>query len=245
MFMSDQHTSDPGPLLPWSTIARNLSEHADNPVHTDDGARAAGFDAAIVAGTTVHAYLTHPPAVAWGLDWLAAGWSEVRFLAPVFDADQVDCVPVDDSLIEARVGGSVRATLAVSLDAPSVGPLTGEVLPTMTIHLADGPGTYGIRAGDDLGYYAEQNISHPAVWSSIGNTVTKANCVDGPWVHVRSAITHLARVSADACVTVETRVADRFSTRAGDRVVLDIRASVDEQPVAIIEHESIIRLTTA
>lgn len=242
--MSDQHTSGPGSLLPWSTIARNLAEHVDNPVHTDEGARAAGFDAAIVAGTTVHAYLTHPAAAAWGLDWLAAGWSEVRFLAPVFDADSVDCVPVGDSLIEARVGGAVRATLAVSLDAPPACRPTGEVLPTITIDLADGPGSYGIRAGDDLGYYTEQNVSHPAVWSSIGNTVTKANCVKGPWVHVRSAITHLARVSADASVTVESRVADRFSSRAGDRVVLDIRASVDEQSVAIIEHESIIRLAT-
>lgn len=232
------------PLVPWSTIARNLPEHADNPVHTDEGARAAGFEAAIVAGTTVHAYLTHPAASAWGLDWLAQGWSEVRFLAPVFDADTVDCAPIDDTLIEARVGGSVRATLAVALDAPAISSATGELLPTMTIDLADGPGTYGIRAGDDLEYYAEHNIAHPAAWSSIANTVTKANFVTGPWVHVRSAITHLGPARADATVTVESSVADRFSTRAGDRVVLDIRVSVGDQPVAIIEHESIIRLAT-
>jgi acyl dehydratase len=234
----------PPPLLPWSTVARNLPEHADNPVHTDEGARAAGFDAAIVAGTTVHAYLTHPAASAWGLDWLARGWSEVRFLAPVFDADTVDCVPIDNNLIEARVGGSVRATLAVALDAPTVGTAGSEQLPAMTVDLASGPATYGTRAGDDLEYYAKHNIAHPAVWSSIGNTITKANFVTGPWVHVRSAITHLAPAAADAIVTVESTVADRFSTRAGDRVVLDIRVRVGELPVAVIEHESIIRLAT-
>lgn len=242
--MSEQRVSDRDPLLPWSTTARNLPEHADNPVHTDDGARAAGFDAAIVAGTTVHAYLTHPPAAAWGLDWLAHGWSEVRFLAPVFDADAVDCVPFDNSIIEAQVGGSVRATLAVALDPPTVGSAKGEPLSSMTIDLGEGSGTYGIRAGDDLPIYADANLAHPTVWSTIGNTVTKANCVNGPWVHVRSAVTHLAAAPADAILVVESTIADRFSTRAGDRVVLDIRATVDGRPVAIIEHESIVRLAT-
>lgn len=234
----------PTPLQPWSTVARNLPEHADNPVHTDDGARAAGFEAAIVAGTTVHAYLTHPPAAAWGPDWLSDGWSEVRFIAPVFDADMVDCVPADGSMIEARVGGSVRATLAVSLDRPTVDPQTGDRLPTMQLRLADGLATYGIRAGDDLDRYSTSDLAHPAVWSVVGNRVTMANCVTGPWVHVRSAITHLAEVSVAATLTLESTITDRFTTRAGDRVMLDVRASVGGEPVAIIEHESIIRLRT-
>lgn len=229
-------------LQPWSTVARNLPEHADNPVHTDEGARAAGFAAAIVAGTTVHAYLTHPVAAGWGRDWLAGGWSEVRFVSPVFDLDAVDCIPVDDTRIEARVGGDVRATLAISLDRPSPEPQVGDPLPTMEFDLTDGLATYGMRAGDDLGLYADTGLAHPAVWSVVGNRVTLAHFVTGPWVHVRSAITHLAPVSAEAMLFVESTVAKRFTTRAGDRVVLDVRASVDGEPVAIIEHESIIRL---
>ena len=39
----------------WSVQARNLPEHASNPIHTDEGGRAAGFDAALVAGVTVYA----------------------------------------------------------------------------------------------------------------------------------------------------------------------------------------------
>lgn len=230
-------------LLPWSTVAKNLPEHADNPVHTDDGARAAGFDAAIVAGTTVHAYLTHPVAAAWGDDWLSGGWSEVRFLAPVFDGDAVDCIPVEH-IIEGRVGGTVRATLAVSLDRPTIHPQDGEPLPPMELALADGLSSYGSRAGDDLDY-ASAGLTHPVVWSVIGNRVTLLNCVDGPWVHVRSAISHLAPVPADATVRVESTIAARPTTRAGDRVTLDIRVSVDGNPVAVIEHESIIRLRSA
>ncbi|MGI9595646.1 MAG: hypothetical protein ACR2QK_05780, partial [Acidimicrobiales bacterium] len=65
-------------LQPWSTSAVNLPDHADNPIHTDAGAQAAGFDRALVAGTTVYAYMTHPIMDGWGLDWLAGGGGELR-----------------------------------------------------------------------------------------------------------------------------------------------------------------------
>ena len=57
----------------WSTVAVNLPDHANNAIHTDGGARAAGFTSALVAGVTVYAYMTHVPAVAWGREWLASG----------------------------------------------------------------------------------------------------------------------------------------------------------------------------
>jgi len=67
----------------WSVQARNLPEHASNPIHTDEGGRAAGFDAALVAGVTVYAYVTRPIVEAWGPGWLAEGGATVEFLAPV------------------------------------------------------------------------------------------------------------------------------------------------------------------
>ncbi len=92
-------TGAPG-LQAWSAAAVNLAEHADNVIHTDAGARAAGFPSALVAGVTVYAYMTHVPAAAWGLDWLRTGGAHVRFRSPVFDGDPVDYVPrrrvVDD-----------------------------------------------------------------------------------------------------------------------------------------------------
>ncbi len=42
-------------LQPWSISAVNLPDHADNLVHTDEGAIAVGFERALVAGTTVYA----------------------------------------------------------------------------------------------------------------------------------------------------------------------------------------------
>ena len=96
----------------WSVQARNLPEHARNPIHTDAGSRAAGFGTAMVAGTTVYAYLTRPVVDTWGVDWLRGGAALVEFASPVQPDDTVRCVPfVADGHVEVRatVGGEVRA----------------------------------------------------------------------------------------------------------------------------------------
>ena len=112
----------------WSVQARNLPEHARNPIHTDAGARAAGFDAAIVAGVTVYAYLTRPVVNTWGVDWLRRGGALVEFASPIHADETVDCVPfVDDSNIEvqARVADEVRGRCTAWLIAPDVTGSTG------------------------------------------------------------------------------------------------------------------------
>ncbi len=44
-------------------------------------------------------------------------------------------------------------------------------------------------------------------------------------------------------MTVSASLVDRFDSRAGERVVLDLIARIDDTPVAHIEHESIVRLS--
>ena len=66
-------TTDGSTPAPWPVVARNLSEHSSNPIHPDAGAQAAGFPAALVAGVTTYAYLTHPIVAAWGRDGLEHG----------------------------------------------------------------------------------------------------------------------------------------------------------------------------
>ena len=65
-------------------------------IHTDEGAREAGFSAALVAGVTSYAYLTHPVVEAWGVDWLRHGGGEVRFRSPVISGDLLTCTPAAD-----------------------------------------------------------------------------------------------------------------------------------------------------
>jgi hypothetical protein len=237
------------PLRAWSVTARNLPEHADNPIHTDEGARAAGFDAAIVAGVTVHAYLTRPVVEAWGTVWLAGGSSTVEFLAPVLADDLVDCVPVpatDGSVeVQALVGGDLRARLVVWREAPVVddgGRRAGAPLPAHVEPLADGRADYAQRAGDDLSLYVDEGIVHPCAWPSLANGVMIRHLVDGPWIHTGSRIVHHATAVVGSDALIEATVVDRFETRRGTRAVVDVRISVDGSPVATLEHEALVFL---
>ncbi|MEM1333761.1 MAG: MaoC family dehydratase [Actinomycetota bacterium] len=102
-------------LSTWTVTAINAPEHAGNTIHTDAGARAQGFPAALVAGVTTYAYLTRPLVEAWGHHWLRSGGGEVRFRAPVFAGDQVAVVPTPTGH-----GARVEAVVAERGDGPLV-----------------------------------------------------------------------------------------------------------------------------
>ena len=231
----------------WRVTAINLPEHARNPIHTDEGARAAGFPRALVAGVTTYAYMTHPLAAAWGHDWLGSGGGEVRFRSPVFQSDDVLCEASHDGetwVVSARVGdGKARAELRGVRDAGLVPePRGGESLQPLVIELVGQYGTeYGSRAGDDLTIYRAEGIVHPAVWPALANAVVHAQLARGSWIHTRSVVRHHAIVAAGSTATVHAVVVDRFH-RSGERAVIDVRIEVGGQIVATLEHEAIIAL---
>ena len=236
---------------PWSVTAQNLPEHAGNPIHTDGGARAEGFPAALVAGVTTYAYLTHPLVAAWGPDWLTRGGGEVRFRAPVFAGRALTCMPTtrpDGSVtveaVDPTEDRNPRAVFEAVRDAgPPPAARTGEVLPSRQLVLDGRYGAdHGARAGDDLALYLQEGIVHPAVWPAIANTVMSTELVNGPWIHTRSIVRHHAVAHQGATVTVHATVVDRF-VRHGERAVVDIVIDHDGAPVATLEHEAIIDLT--
>lgn len=237
------------PLTSWSVAAKNLPDHARNPIHTDEGAHAAGFDAALVAGVTTYVYLAHPPVAAWGLDWVSHGSADVRFLAPVLDGDLVVCVPTaapDGSGVEARVAEEVRATCELAadhFDPLPAAPRPGDELEPCEFTLSDGWNDYGTRAGDDLPLFADHSIVHPAVWPALANEMVHNQLARGPWVHTRSRIQHHAAGNFGATVRVSAAVIRRFTTRAGERAIVDVRIHEDDQLLAAIEHEALVVLT--
>jgi hypothetical protein len=234
----------------------NLPEHAGNVIHTDEGARAAGFDAALIAGVTVYAYLTHPVAAAWGLDWVRSGGAHVSFQTPVLDGEVVDCVPVVPEEprsgpagasweIQARVGDEIRARSTMWRGMPTDDRREArmvEQLESLSVPLSGEWEGYGARAGDDLELYASEGIVDPAVWPALANTITRVNLVRGPWIHTRSLIRHHGLGRLGSIATVEGVVIDRFTTRAGERAVLDISIHADGELLASLEHEAIIAL---
>ena len=236
---------------PWTVTAQNLPEHAGNRIHTDAGARAEGFPAALVAGVTTYAYLTHPLVAAWGVDWLARGGGEVRFSAPVFARRQLECTPTaqpDGSVtveaVDPTEDRNPRAVFAALRDAgPPPVARDGKALPSRQLVLDGRYGAdYGARAGDDLALYVREGIVHPAVWPAIANTVMSTDVVRGSWIHTRSIIRHHAVAHQGTTVVVHATVVDRF-VRHGERAVVDVVIEHDGAPVATIEHEAIIDLT--
>lgn len=238
------------PLTTWSVRAVNLPDHASNPIHTDAGGRAAGFDGALVAGVTTYAYLTHPPAAAtgpgWGLDWVAGGGAELRLVAPVLDGDAIDCEPVADGdggwAIEARVGSETRASAQVWTGGAAWPTRGGERLEPLSVVLDESWLDYAERAGDDLGLYRAHGIVAPVAWPRLANDVFHGQLVDGPWIHTRSRIQHLGVGRLGGTARVDTSVVRRFSTRSGERAIADVEITVDGAPVAQIEHEALVAL---
>ena len=232
----------------WLVKAQNLPEHARNPIHTDAGAQAAGFPRALVAGVTTYAYMTHPLIVAWGEDWLARGGGEIRFRRPVFDHDVLRCVPVaDGEAVEVQAITSEpeqpRAIFRAVRDGGAVAPLReGEVLPSKEFQLIDTFSCdYGLRAGDDLSFFADRGLVHPAVWPALANDIVYNFVARGSWVHMRSIIRHHATAAVGATAELRSVVVKRFESH-GERAVLDVHIVVDDQVVASLEHEAIVAL---
>ncbi len=240
-------------LPSWSIDAVNLAEHADNLVHTHEGGIAAGYGGAVVAGTTIYAYLTRPAAQGWGLAWVRGGSAEVRFRAPILADERVDVVANPDpsglepgrAIIEARGPTGLCATLDVGLGGDEPLAPTGERLEPLVVELGERWVGYAARAGEDLALYAEHGIVHPVGWPALANRVFATQLVDGPWIHTRSSVRHLGTAAPGDTAVVEAWVVDRFEGRTGERAVVDVRISVERRPVAVIEHEAIVRLSTS
>jgi MaoC like domain len=244
---------------PWSIGARNLPEHANNSIHTDEGARAAGFEKALVAGVTSYAYCLHPVIEHFGLEWLGTGEAEVRFRSPVFDGDLVSFPLVDlttnpaldpgEVSVDARVARSDRPLVTVSAwnmhrptPYPATTPRPGEMLQTVYLTLEGEYGSqYALRSGNTEDQCAKAGLVHPGVWPALGNYVFHRQLARGPWIHTRSIVRQFAAVADGTEAEISSTVIERFQ-RGGERAIADVTVRVKGQVVAAIEHEAIVDL---
>lgn len=232
----------------WSITARNLPEHAGNPIHTDAGARAAGFERALVAGVTSYAYCCHPVLERLGLEWVASGAGEVRFRSPVFDGERLDLVAGDraDGGLDVAVTAERAERPLVEMAAWPTHPSPtavrpGEELEPVVVRLEGEYGAdYAARAGDGAALLPD-GIVHPALWPALANRIFHAQLVRGSWVHTRSIVRHHALADGGGEAEVTAVVVRRFH-RHGERAVADVTIRVDGTTVATLEHEAIIDL---
>lgn len=256
---------------PWRLTARNLAAHAGNPIHTDAGAQAAGYPSALVAGVTVHAWLTHPAVVAWGDDWRRWGGGSVRFRRPVFDREEVTCVAAPDDepgtlRIEARGGADpvARAVLvALPPDASIVAPAPFPVVPRHDRFEADAAvlsavealgsidaeldgawgAAYAAESGDDLDAYADGRTVHPGVYLEAAHLALTRNIGLPAWIHTASTYRHHgALLPVGTAVSVRSRVVEAAVVKGRDEIRLDVQLVVDDRVAVSVDHRAIVRL---
>jgi hypothetical protein len=252
-------------LQPYALVAFNTATASSNRIHDDSVAQQLGFRGGLVPGVDVYAYLTHPPAAAWGRPWLERGTMRARFLQPVYDGERTDIRPTGAGALEARgPTGAVCATAHAGLPAerPAIAlddwpdvdqstdppPAAPEVLVPGTAFGLAPHGFHAERAVDylvdvreDLPLYRDDRIAHPGWVLRDANYVLSANVRLGPWIHVESIVQHHGvvedgdEVSARALVTAEWE-------RKGHRfVTLDVLHLAGARPVARTEHTAIYR----
>jgi len=267
-------TPPPPQPPPWRLVARNLPAHAGNPIHTDAGAQAAGFPSALVAGVTVHAWLTHPAVVAWGDEWRGWGGGSVRFRRPVLDREEVSCVAAADAdepgalRIEALGGVDpvARAVLVAhrpdrSLAAPAPFPATPrhdrfpadatvlgavESLGSVDAVLdGDWGARYAADTGDDLPAYVDGATVHPGVFLEAAHLALTRNIGLPAWIHTASTYRHHgALLAVGTTVSVRSRVVEATVRKGRDELRLDVQLVVGDRVAVSVDHLAIIRLPT-
>jgi acyl dehydratase len=238
---------------PYTVNAFNSSRLSENKIHDDAVASRFGFRGGLVPGVDVYAYMTHLPVARWGRAWLARGAATCRFEKPVYDGDDatVTARETADGLdIGVQSHGEPCAAGVATLPASprarggaderslAVGALLGmkplDVTPDVAArYLAD------VRETDPL--YAREGLVHPGLILRTCNWALMHNVVLGPWIHVGSAVQHLAAAHVGDEVSVRARVSANYERKRHRFVELDAVVVANRTPVAHITHTAIYR----
>jgi hypothetical protein len=249
----------------YSVVAFNTATASANKIHDDAVAASLGFRGGLVPGVDVYAYLCHPPADRWGLDWLRHGTMRARFHAPVYDGDVVHVSSPDGEHLELHddegarcADGAATAAGAVApppVDAwpdvpqtPSPPPASPEVLvPGTAFGLephrfhADKHAEYLAEVREELPLYRDAGVAHPGWLLRDANYVLSANVRLGPWIHVESVVQHFATVDDGQEVGCRSIVTEEWEHKGHRFVRLDVLHTADGRPVARTDHTAIYR----
>jgi hypothetical protein len=253
----------------YEVVAFNTAVESDNKIHDDEVARRFGFRGGLVPGVDVYAYLTHPPAEAWGLDWLARGTMRARFAKPVYEGVRVVVEPVEQhdrwASLELRdADGELCATAEAALPerAPAPDdagwPAAGQVatdarppaspasLPPGAVFGLEPHGFHADRAGEyleavrePLPLYREAKVAHPGWLLRDANYVLARNVRLGPWIHVESSATHVGLVHDGQTVETRARVTREWEHKGHRFVTLDVGVLADGELAVRVEHTAI------
>ena len=132
----------------WKGTAYNQVPHSRNEIHGDKIAKLFGFKGGLVPGVTVSAYLLHPAAVSYGMDFLERGFAHVRVSSPLYDEQAFEVHienqsgDLDRCQHEQQGDQGYSAVLVPNGEAPCA---------TAEIHIAGSKTNPPVRREDELG----------------------------------------------------------------------------------------------
>jgi hypothetical protein len=222
-----------------------------NPIHDADGAAAAGYSGALVAGVRTYGWVAETVMEVFGLAWVRQGWADFTLRRPLHAGDRVSVTVAEDGTIAASVGdrfvldggvGVGEAPWLAELDPPDPAPGADPppVRPSYVVETAPlgqvlrPLGAYISAAAarrlvsDDLGLAsspvvdeADPVLLHPFFLAARMAPLTRHNFTYGPTIHVRTQIQHLGGGVADQEITIGARLVDAFERNGHGYQVLD------------------------
>ena len=234
----------------YSVTAFNRAVDHENKVHDPEFARRVGFRGGLVPGVDVFAYLTHPVSERWGLEWLAGGGLEARFVQPVYDGDRISVRVAEEGAGRLRLEatnaeGTVCATglaerstgdpppraedwpLAPLPDPrPPAAPeafRAAPVLGSLEVTFDEAAARAQLEeVRETLPAYAAERTVHPGQLLRLADQVISANVSLPPWMHVSSRARFFARARLGDPLSVRARLVDLFEKKGHQFVSLDV-----------------------
>ncbi len=227
-----------------------------NPIHSTGGAKAYGYEGALVGGASVYGWAVRTIVEALGEVWLDEGWAEVQFRRPVYPGDELDISVADDGVFNIAKGDQVcirgevglgEANWLVDLAMPtSLKPdPPADKLPALTMENAPVGRDLKARAVptpvDEIVAFAREKEGeslecflskrprlHPG-WIASQLTHLLHHSYDyGPAIHAASHMQHLRPAYAGQTLTVAGHCVEAYE-RKGHHYIVNDGAILGEQ----------------
>jgi acyl dehydratase len=256
-------------MTPYRVRAYNRSHDSENKIHDDQVARRYGFTGALVPGVEVYAYLMHAPVERWGREFLERGAAKCRFVAPVYDGEEVEIASVEREGVfelEARSRGQVCATGSASLpgEGAAPGPETasrarppardarpeaseeslpvGGALAALPYEASDASASEYLRdVRETDGLYARERLVHPGLVLRMCNRALLESVRLGPWIHVASEVRNLSAARVGETLEARACVTGNYERKGHRFVEFDAMVIASGRPAARVRHTAIYR----
>ena len=252
----------------YKVIAENHAQTSENRIHSDDVAARLGFRGALVPGVAVYGYMTHPLVEQLGEQWLSQHATNVRFLKPAYEGDElrielktqadryeITCVgPRDEVLavLHSRLAPDLRAASkpAVFAQAPVVRERPEIAWDTIDCERPlpvwhwdanrDDNAEYAAQVADFLPIYHE--FIHPHWALATANQVLVREFVMPAWIHVGSEIEQYRPFKVGMRINVQAAPVEKWKKKGHEFVRLAIHYDDVEGPIAVVQHTAIFRV---